>query len=165
MENIVEKKDNNSVEKGLGFGVTSGVITTLGMIVGLNSATHSFGAVVGGILAIAVADAFSDALGIHVSEESQNGMKKRNLWIASIFTFLTKFIVASIFIIPFLFLSLSYAVYVSIVWGLFMLVVYNYRLAKKKNKKPAKIITEHVIIAIIVIIITRYVGYVVNLLQ
>ena len=33
----MKKSDNKFVEKGLGFGVTSGIITTLGMIVGLDS--------------------------------------------------------------------------------------------------------------------------------
>lgn len=61
-----------SIKKGLGFGLTSGVITTLGMMVGLNASTKSELAVIGGIIAIAIADAFSDAAGIHVAEEAEN---------------------------------------------------------------------------------------------
>ena len=61
-----------SYRTGLSFGLTSGIITTLGLIVGLNGSTHSKFAVIGGILTIAIADAFSDALGIHVSQESQD---------------------------------------------------------------------------------------------
>ena len=59
-----------SIRKGLGFGLTSGVITTLGLLVGLNAGTHSKKIVLGGILLIAIADALSDALGIHISEEA-----------------------------------------------------------------------------------------------
>ena len=55
-----------SVKKGFGFGLTSGVITTLGMMVGLNASTGSRTAVIGGIIAIAIADAFSDAVGMHI---------------------------------------------------------------------------------------------------
>ena len=159
------KKDQKAVEKGLGFGVTSGVMTTLGMIVGLDSATHSFGAIVGGIIAIAIADAFSDALGIHISEETQKMIEERNIWIATMATFFSKFVFALIFVIPFLIFDLANAVYASITWGLFILIVYNYRLAKRKNKNPYKVISEHVLIAIVVIIITHYVGHVVALLQ
>ena len=61
----------HSFRVGMSFGLTSGIITTLGLIVGLHSGTHSKLAVIGGILTIAMADAFSDALGIHVSEESE----------------------------------------------------------------------------------------------
>ena len=161
----IKKADGKSFEKGLGFGITSGVITTMGMIVGLDSVTHSVGAIIGGIIAIAVADAFSDALGIHVSEESQKRIKERSIWIATISTFLSKFVFALTFVVPFLIFDLIRAVYISIVWGLVVLVTYNYHLARQKNKRPWKIITEHVAIAIIVIIITRYVGYIVKLLS
>ena len=46
---------------GIGFGTTSGVITTLGVIVGLDSASGSRLLVAGGIITIAFADAFSDS--------------------------------------------------------------------------------------------------------
>ena len=46
--------------KGFSFGLTSGVITTLGMIVGLETATSSKLAVVAGIVSVAIADAFSE---------------------------------------------------------------------------------------------------------
>jgi hypothetical protein len=62
----------HSLKTGFSFGLTSGIITTLGLMVGLHSGTHSKFVVIGGILTIAVADAFSDALGIHVSEETEN---------------------------------------------------------------------------------------------
>ena len=63
-------KIKDSIKKGLGFGLTSGIITTLGLIIGLSAGTHSKIAVIGGILTIAFADALSDSLGIHISEES-----------------------------------------------------------------------------------------------
>jgi len=60
-------KIKHSLKTGFSFGLTSGIITTLGLIVGLNSSTRSKLVVLGGILIIAIADAFSDAFGIHVS--------------------------------------------------------------------------------------------------
>ena len=60
-----------AVTTGVSFGLTSGTITTLGLIVGLHAGTHSRLAVIGGILTIAVADALSDALGMHIAEESR----------------------------------------------------------------------------------------------
>ena len=47
-----------STIKGVSFGLTSGIITTLGMMVGLNFSTGSKLVVLGGILTIAIADAF-----------------------------------------------------------------------------------------------------------
>jgi len=50
-----------SFKTGLSFGLTSGVITTLRLMVGLHSGTRSRTVVIGGILTIAIADAMSDA--------------------------------------------------------------------------------------------------------
>lgn len=61
-----------AIRKSLGFGLTSGIITPSGLMVGLNAGTHSKQIVLGGILLIAIADSFSDALGMHVSEESSS---------------------------------------------------------------------------------------------
>ena len=44
-----------SLKIGFSFGLTSGVITTLGLMVGLHSGTNSKLAVMGGILTIAIA--------------------------------------------------------------------------------------------------------------
>jgi len=39
----------HSLKTGLSFGLTSGIITTIGLMVGLNSGTHSKLVVIGGI--------------------------------------------------------------------------------------------------------------------
>jgi hypothetical protein len=84
---LIESKINESLKTGLSFGLTSGVITTLGLMVGLHSGTHSKLAVAGGILTIAIADAFSDALGIHISEESENAHTRKQVWVSTAATF------------------------------------------------------------------------------
>jgi hypothetical protein len=44
---------NDGARTGLFFGATSGVITTIGLITGLNAGTRSIAAVLGGIFVIA----------------------------------------------------------------------------------------------------------------
>lgn len=149
---------NHSFKVGFSFGVTSGIITTLGLIVGLNSGTHSKLVVIGGILIIAIADAFSDALGIHISEESENRHSSKEIWESTISTFISKFVFASTFLIPILLLELSMAIIFSVIWGLLVLAILSFNIAKEQQKKPLKIILEHIIIALFVIITTHYVG-------
>ena len=147
-----------SIKRGLSFGLTSGIITTLGIMIGLNTGTSLRIAVIGGILTVAIADAFSDALGIHMAEESIHRNSHKAIWEATIATFLTKFIIASSFIIAILFLDLSLAIKINLAWGLLLLVIFNYILAKQRNEKPFKIIAEHILIAAIVITITFFLG-------
>jgi len=151
-------KITHSLKVGFSFGLTSGIITTLGLIVGLRSGTHSKLAVIGGILTIAIADAFSDALGIHISEESELKHTSKEIWESTLSTFISKFIFALTFIIPVLLFNLSTAVVISIIWGLTVLCILSFVLAKEEKEKPWKVILEHLFIAIVVIIITHYVG-------
>ena len=144
--------------KGFSFGLTSGIITTLGVIAGLHSSTHSTLVVIGGILIIAIADALSDALGIHISEESEIKHSTREIWESTISTFLSKFVFALTFIIPFLLLSLSAAIIASLIWGFSLIILFSLYLAKQQNLTPYKVVLEHLIIAIIVVVITHYVG-------
>ncbi len=148
----------HSIKVGVSFGLTSAIITTLGLMVGLHSGTNSELAVVGGILTIAVADAFSDALGIHVSEESENKHSKREIWESTLSTFLSKFVFALTFVIPVLLFNLSTAIFVSIMWGLLVLSILNYSIAAEQGANPWKMIAEHLAIALLVIVVTHFVG-------
>ena len=148
----------HSLKVGFSFGLTSAIITTLGLMVGLHSGTHSKLVVISGILTIAIADAFSDALGIHVSEESENTHTTKEIWESTISTFLCKFIFAMTFIVPVLLFPLTTAIIVSIVWGLSLLGIFSFYMAKEQKVKPWKVISEHLFIALMVIIITHYVG-------
>jgi len=128
------------------------------VIAGLHSSTHSTLVVIGGILIIAIADALSDALGIHISEESEIKHSTREIWESTISTFLSKFVFALTFIIPFLLLSLSAAIIASLIWGFSLIILFSLYLAKQQNLTPYKVVLEHLIIAIIVVVITHYVG-------
>jgi VIT1/CCC1 family predicted Fe2+/Mn2+ transporter len=143
---------------GLSFGLTSGVITTLGLMVGLHTGTHSRLAVLGGILTVAIADALSDALGIHIAEESKNSHTARHIWESTIATFLAKFVIAMSFSLPVFWLPLDAAVTVSILWGLALLTVLSFFVAKAQRIRPWTVISEHLFIAIAVIVVTYYLG-------
>lgn len=148
----------DSLKTGFSFGITSGIITTLGLIVGLESGTHSKAVVIGGILTIAIADAFSDALGIHVSEESECRHTGKEIWLSTLSTFFAKFIFALTFIVPILLLPLTAAIIASIAWGLSLLGIVSFYLAKQQKVEPWKVIMEHLLIALAVIAATHYAG-------
>ena len=154
----LDRQMKDSVRTGITFGLTSAAITTLGLMVGLHSGTQSRIAVLGGILTIAIADAFSDALGIHVSEESENVHTNIQIWVATGATFLAKLLFALTFAVPVLILPLSTAVLASIIWGMSILVILSYSMAKSQGESSWKIIGEHILIAMVVIAVSQWVG-------
>jgi len=151
-------KLKHSLKIGLSFGLTSGIITTLGLMVGLHSGTHSKIVVLGGILSIAIADAFSDALGIHISEESERKHTTKEIWESTIATFLSKFFFALMFFIPVLVFELSTAIVISVILGLSILGILSFSLAGEQEEGRWKVVSEHLIIALAVVVITHYVG-------
>jgi hypothetical protein len=131
----------SSFRMGLSFGLTSGVITTLGLIVGLHAGTHSRAAVLGGILTIAIADSLSDA------------------------TLLSKFVIAATFAVPLLLFQLCASVLVSLFWGLAILTTLSFFTARTQHIPAWKVIGEHLLIALSVVIVSYYVGLWVSDLQ
>ncbi len=148
----------HSLRTGITFGLTSAVITTLGLMVGLHSGTHSDIVVLAGILTIAVADAFSDALGIHLSEEAENVHTTKQIWTATIATFAAKFLFAMTFVIPILIFSLSTAIIVSLIWGLSILTILSYAIARSQGEPAWRVIGEHLLIAVVVVAATHWLG-------
>jgi VIT1/CCC1 family predicted Fe2+/Mn2+ transporter len=149
---------NKGARTGVFFGATSGVITTVGLIAGLYAGTESVVAVLGGIFVIAVADAMSDALGIHLAEEANPDSTSEHIWSATFSTFYTKFVVAISFAVPILWLPLDTAVIVSMVWGLFVIALLSFFLARSQQNSVMAVVLEHLGIAIAVIVISHYIG-------
>jgi VIT1/CCC1 family predicted Fe2+/Mn2+ transporter len=148
---------NNSFKAGLGFGIASAVITTLGLMVGLLESTNSKLAVIAGVITIAIVDALSDAMGIHLSQEYSNNETK-NVWIATATTFISKLVFGLIFLIPILLFELKTAVKINIIWGFLVIVVFSYIIAKTQKEKIWKVIFEHITIFVFVLFLTYYLG-------
>jgi VIT1/CCC1 family predicted Fe2+/Mn2+ transporter len=146
-----------SLKTGITFGLTSGTITTLGLMIGLYSSTNSRSVVIGGILTIAIADSLSDALGIHISEESKHTRSTLQVWTATVATFLSK-LYAITFIFPVLLFDLAVAININLAWGFTILTVLSYYLAKSQGVKPWKVILEHLIITTVVVSLTHFLG-------
>ncbi|NIM45515.1 MAG: hypothetical protein GTN80_07715 [Nitrososphaeria archaeon] len=148
---------------GISFGLTTAVITSLGMIVGLHSATSSKLAVVAGIVIMAVADGLSDSVSLHIVEEAEVEKERakhtpKEIWLTTLFTFLAVSGFSLTFLIPILIFTLKTAVAVSIAWGILLLIFLNFYIAKIRKANPVKLISEHILLAIIVIIISYLIG-------
>jgi VIT1/CCC1 family predicted Fe2+/Mn2+ transporter len=146
-----------SLKTGVTFGLTSGTITTLGLMIGLYSGTNSRGIVIGGILTIAIADSLSDALGIHISEEADHTRTTTQVWAATVATFLSK-LCAIMFVVPVLLFDLPIAIAINLAWGITLITILSYYLARNQGAKPWKVISEHSAITILVITLTHFLG-------
>lgn len=157
------QKYSHQLITGISFGLTTAVITSLGMIVGMHSATSSKLAVVAGIVVMAIADGLSDAVGLHTAEEAEveNGRRKhtsKEIWLTTLFAFISVSGFTLTFAIPILLFSLETAVFLAIAWGILLLILLNFYIAKIRKENPTKLISEHILLAIFVVIVSHVVG-------
>lgn len=144
--------------EGAVFGITSGVITTLGVLVGVITATDSKLATVAAILTVAVADAVSDALGIYSAKETEKGVSERTIWRITQASFWTKFTSSVIFIIPMIFFNQILAILISVIAGFTLLFWLGAVVGKIRNKKTLVSSLEHAILGLIVVFVTFLLG-------
>ena len=137
------------------FGGTSGIITNMAIIIGLDTLSNAKISIIGSLLVVALADNISDTLGIHIYQESE-GLTKKEVWISSFTNFLSRFLVSSGFIFIVYFLPINFAVIISIIYGLLVLSIISYLISKRKRTNPWMAIAEHIIIALIVMFVSHY---------
>ena len=113
--------------------------------------------IIGGILVVALADNISDSFGIHIYQESEC-LNEREVWFSTLTNFLTRFFVSLTFIFLVAVLPIKLAVAYSVAWGLTLLTVMSYTIAKKRGIGPYPVILEHLSIAAIVIIASSFLG-------
>lgn len=77
---------------------------------------------------------------------------------ATLSTFLAKFFVAISFALPLIWSPLDQAVVVGVMWGLTIVGVMSYVLARVQGASAWKAIGEHVAIALAVVVLSHYVG-------
>ena len=137
------------------FGTTSAIVTSLAFIIGLSESINSKLAIITSLLLFAIADNISDSLGLHIFQESD--LKKPKVVSVSTFSnFFTRLLVVIIFILLVAFLPIDYAVIVSIIYGISLLSILSYFIAKEQKSNPYLSILGHVAIAILVIVISFF---------
>ncbi len=139
------------------FGSTAAIITNISLIVGLGSARASKGPILGSLLTIALADNISDSLGIHLYKETE-GLGQKLSAFATVLNFLARLLVCASFIAIVLLFTTGQAIPIAIVWGLVLLVLLSVLITKANGTESWSEITKHVLVAIVVIVLSRWAG-------
>ena len=151
-----------TLKVGFSFGLTSAIITTLGLMVGLHSSIHSSNdpkfVVIGGILTIAIADAFAEAMGVHAATKCENHIPMKEVWETTFFTFMCKFLFTSMFIVPVVIFDLHTAIILSILFGFYLLTILAIYIARERDVEPWRMVLEHLSISAVVILLAQFAG-------
>ena len=142
------------------YGSTAAIITDISLIVGMGSAGTSKGPILCGLLTIALADNISDSLSIQMYQEA-DGVVKRLSWQTTALNFLARVLVCLSFAAVVLIFSVAHAIPVAVVWGILLVVLLSYwgtARARMDNRSRALQIGKYLLIAVAVMVASRYVG-------
>jgi VIT1/CCC1 family predicted Fe2+/Mn2+ transporter len=139
------------------FGGPAAIVTSMGLIVGLDAATVTKAAVIESLLIIALADNLTDSLSVHIYQESER-LAERQAFRNTVANFFTRLFTSSTFVIILLFSRMPFAVYACVIWGFVLLSGLSYLLAKVRRVDPVSEIVKHSAIAVVVIGVSRAIG-------
>lgn len=151
------KNRDRPAQTRFSFGATSAIITNLGIITGLDTLSHPKLSIISALLVIALADNMSDSFGIHIYQESEH-ISKKEVWISTLTNFFTRLVVSLTFIALIIALPITSAVICSVIWGLLILTVMTYLIAKQSNVNPYSAIFVHITVAVVVVIASNLIG-------
>lgn len=149
--------------RGVSFGSPAAIVTSMALIVGLNAATATKAAVVGGLLIIGVADNLTDSLSVHIYQEAER-LAERQAFKTTVSNYDARLIVSVSFAFLFLLLPPSIAIYACIIWGFFLLSGLSYLLATARHAGPLSEICKHAGVAVVVLAISKALGLLVRVM-
>lgn len=142
----------------ISYGGTAAVVTSTAIISGLGAAGATRSVIVSALLIAALADNLADALSIHVFQESEQREKKDALT-GTVTNFLTRLLLCISFVPLVGLFPLSHVAEVSIVWGLLLLAVLTYLVARERKVKTLPEILKHMVVAFVVITVSMTTGH------
>ena len=141
----------------ISFGSTAAIITSMGLIVGLDAITASTGSLVGGILIAGLADNLTDSLSVHVYQESERRTEREAFHTTAI-NFIVRFSLSLTFVLILVLLPRLAAVRLSVVWGFCQLAVLCYSLARARRVSIWSETWKHTLVAVAVLAISKAIG-------
>jgi vacuolar iron transporter family protein len=139
------------------IGATAAIITSMGLIAGLTQGGNAKTGIITGLLIIAIADNIADSLGIHIYKESE-GASRQDINSFTYGNFLARLFIVSTFVLIVLLFSSYIALIISSLWGLFLLTILSYSIAKIKKTNSLREVVWHLLVALLVIIGSKLLG-------
>jgi VIT1/CCC1 family predicted Fe2+/Mn2+ transporter len=141
----------------ISFGSTAAIITSMGLIVGLDATTASIGSLVGSILIAGLADNLTDSLSVHIYQESERRPEREALRTTAL-NFIARFALSLTFVLILVLFPRLTAVRLSVIWGFCLLSALCYSLARARRVSLWSEIWKHAVVAVVVIVISKAIG-------
>jgi VIT1/CCC1 family predicted Fe2+/Mn2+ transporter len=141
----------------ISFGGTAAIVTSMGLILGLDAAASSRQTVVSALLIFALADNLTDSLSVHAYQEAER-LEARQAFASTVANFAVRLLVALSFVAIVAFSPRLWLSAIAGAWGFSLLSLLTYQLARARNAHIGKEVVKHIVVAACVIVVSRWVG-------
>ena len=145
----------------ISYGGTAAIVTSTALISGLSAANATKPLIVSALLIAALADNLTDALSIHIFQESEQLDQKEALT-GTITNFLTRLLLCVSFVVLVGLFPLAHTGEVAIAWGMVLLAALTYLVAHERKVNAPLEVVKHVVVASAVILASIAIGHWVN---
>jgi vacuolar iron transporter family protein len=142
----------------ISFGGTAAIVTSMALIAGLDAAKAGRATMVSALLIAAVADNLTDSLSVHMYQESER-LEEREAFVGTLINFATRFIVCLSFVLIVMLFREHAAVAGGIIWGMSLLTVLAYILARHRKVSPMSEVGKHLTVAVVIIFVSKSIGH------
>jgi VIT1/CCC1 family predicted Fe2+/Mn2+ transporter len=142
----------------ISYGGTAAVVTSMALISGLSAADATRPVIVSALLIAALADNLTDALSIHMFQESER-LPKQDALRGTVSNFVTRLLLSITFVALVGFFPLAHVARIATAWGMLLLGTLTYLVARERKTKPWLEVVKHLFFASAVIIVSGSIGH------
>ena len=142
----------------ISFGGTAAIVTSMALITGLDAVGTVRSTLISALLIAALADNLTDSLSIHIYQESVR-LDEREAFIGTLSNFITRLLGCLSFVFIVAVFPPHVVVLVAIVWGMLLLGVLTYLLARERNVGVLSEVIKHLVVAAAAIITSKAIAY------
>jgi len=135
----------------ISFGGTAAIVTSTALISGLCAVNATKPIIVSALLIAALADNLTDALSMHIFQESEQHNQK-SAFAGTITNFVARLLLSVSFVLLVGIFPLTHVAKVSMVWGMLLLATLTYLVARERKVKPLPEVAKHLLAASAVVI-------------
>ena len=135
----------------ISFGGTAAVVTSAALISGLCAVNASKPIIVSALLIAALADNLTDALSMHIYQESEQH-NQTSAFTGTITNFFARLLISVSFVFLVGIFPLADVDKAAILWGMSLLAILTYLVARERKVKPIAEVIKHLLAASAVVV-------------
>jgi vacuolar iron transporter family protein len=137
---------------------TAAIVTSMGLVAGLEAANAETATMEGALLIAAIADNLTDSLSVHMYQEPER-LEPRDAFVGTLTNFAARLIVCLSFVLIVALFGTHTAAVGGIVWGISSLGGLTYMLARHRKVSALSEVGKHLAVASLVILASRSIGH------